>query len=169
VKRIRPECTPCRDVAHPRTAPAALGVRAHRPHPEAVRPEAGITPRHLVVRARHVSRRRSHRPAFPCVVPVRFPPHAALPSRRRQAPLSPTLPGYKSGCRARPCVGHSCPASHSMPPPPTMDTTTASFPLQATGRPFVHTLATMTFHRSLQCGPGASQWSVDDRSLVMSD
>jgi hypothetical protein len=91
--------------AHPACGRASLGVRARRSHleaarlPEAPRPEAGITPRHLEVSTHHTPRRRSHRTAPACAARTavqRCCPRPEPPSARVVATKEAVPRAYKT-------------------------------------------------------------------------
>jgi hypothetical protein len=129
-----------------RTAASTSGLARAFPRPPL--PKAGSTPRCLEVSPRHVPRRPSlvgRTTMEPCAYQDEAVRRSVLvsPETIRPSPIE----GSQSASRVRP--RRPAPQAATAPPwPPT-----ASSPLHATGRPFVHTLATTTLHHSLQsCG-----------------
>jgi hypothetical protein len=151
-RRHARSCPPAR--AARRTA--ALASRPVRAFPRPPLPEAGSTPRRLEVLPCHVSRLPSpvghaamDRRSVPCPCAHTYQDEVVLRSIL-VGPLVTRLAVrrlFKAAMppHARAYAGHFREPAIAPPWPPT-----ASFPLHAIGRPFVHTLATTTFHHSLQ-------------------
>jgi hypothetical protein len=130
---------PPRRLGHARAFPR----RAHLP-------QTARTPRHIGICPYRTSR-QSHaldRQSVPC--PCACAPSEMKPCARRSS-SAPRLASHHLFKAARPPPGRTRPrrpapqAATAPPWPPTV-----SFPLHATGLPFVHALATMTLYHSLQ-------------------